>query len=371
MKKLRSLQWIEPSARQRKRLADWLRAWELDRRLSSVQFGFEAKRPAAQGPVGEIASKIAAFDDAPLNRGEIRLISGLLLPVCPRPLYAAVLAEWEQGLWLIAPFGRFSEPATPGELLTNREAAALRVLCLWNTHSVPADVLQRSWLVEQMSSEELADSWCVFQHALTGKELPASLQDRVGPAIFRNEDPRIEYQEQETGFLEPFKARAIEWAVRSQAAETSKATEGENQRTGQPRPGGSRRLPSRRDRSGRRVNIMVLPGLTQRPQEEEFALAAAGEKCAEKPRIIWIVSPPLQLRFTVEGENKAVSIWVLDKKGDPSSQLNGAKFLSKDGAELGTVLDAQCLLDFDQVARGFQLITKEGKILNQKNKAKK
>jgi len=371
MKKLRSLQWTQPSALQRRRLADWLRAWELDRRLSNVQFEFEAKRPIARGPVGEIASRIAAFDDAPLNPGEIRLISSLLLPTCPRPLYAAVLAEWEQGLWLISPYGRFSEPATPGELLTSREAAALRVLCLWNTHSVPADVLQRSWLIEQMSRKELDDSWRVFQHALTGKELPSSLQERVGPPIFRNEDPRIKYQEQEAGFLGPLKARAIEWATQLQATETSGVTGAERQLTRQPRPSGSRRLLSRRDGSFRRGNMIVLPGLAQKPEEDEFALAAAGQKRAQKPRIIWIVSPPVQVRFTIEGDGKTVSVWILDKKGAPSLQLNGAKFLSKDGAELGTVLDAQCLLEFDQVARGFQLITKEGKILKQKNKARK
>ena len=370
MKKLRSLQWTPPSARQRNRLADWLRAWELDRRLATAPF--EAKRPIARGPVGGIAAKIAAFDDAPPQPGEIRLLSSLLLPACPRPLYAAVLAEWEQGLWLVSPYGRFSEPATPGELRTGRAAAALGVLCLWNTHSVPADVLQRSWLVEQMSRPELDDSWRVFQHALTGKELPASLHERVGPPILRNDDPRIEYQEQEAGFLEPLKARAMEWAERLQAPERSEATGAEPpQRTRQPRPGGSRRLPSRSDRSGRRGNIIALPGLTRRPPAEEFALAAAGEKRAEKPRIIWLVSPPVQVRFTVEGENRTVSIWVLDKKGDPAAQLNGARFLSEDGAELGTVLDAQCLLDFDQVVRGFQLVTQAGKPLKQKNQAEK
>ena len=79
----------------------------------------------------------------------------------------------------------------------------------------------------------------------------------------------------------------------------------------------------------------------------------------------------MQLRFTIEGDGKTVSIWVLDRKGEPASQLNGAKFLSKEGAELGTILDAQCLVRCDQIARGFQLITKEGRILKLRKQARK
>ena len=342
MKTLQSLQWTPPSASQKRRLADWLGAWNLDRRLSGVHFGFEAKRPTTPGPVAEIASRIAPFDNVTLNVGEIRLISSLLLPECPRPLYAAVLAEWEQGLWLISPYGRFSAPATPGELLTGRAAAALRVLCLWNAHPVPVEVLQRSWLVEHMSREEMDDSWSVFHHALAGKVLPSSLHERVGPPIFRNEDPRVEYQQQEAGFLEPLKTRAIEWVARLQTTETSEAT-----------------------------GIIVLPGLDRKPEEEQLALAAAGKRPARKLSLIQIVSPPVQLRFTIEGDDKTISIWVLDKKGEPASQLNGARFLSKEGAQLGVILDAQCLLYSGQIAGGFRLVTKEGKLLKVKTKARR
>lgn len=344
-------------------MADWLRLWEMDRRLSNVTLESEEESPA-RSTVGQIASLIKEFDGPAQSPGEIRLLSSLLVPSCPRPLYVAILADWEAGLWLIAPYGRFTEPATPGELQTNREAAALRVLCLWNTHSVPSEVLRCSWLVDRMTKEEQEEAWRVFQHALTGKALPTSLEDRVGPPVFRAEDPRLEYQEQEVLFLAPLKARALEWAsTTGRAAAPQVGRESDRWPGYRGRRGGPLVPVPCSTRVFDRGYIIPLPLLQEKVDRQELALAAADEAPAQEVALVWVQAPPVRLRFTLEGDGKTVSVWALDEAGEPSPRLNGATFLSNEGMELGTILDGQCLLRPDQIAGGLRLRTKEGKAL--------
>jgi hypothetical protein len=184
-------------AAQRDFLARWRRQWEvqeaLDREPPAVAEG--GNRYAVAAPVAVLPVQP---EPAP---GQVRLLAPALTPAASRPVYVAVLREWETGDLLVAPFGPFSVPATTTELLTRRLDLALRVLCLWNARTVPLTVLRQSWLVEPLTVREAADAWAVFRCAATGRPIPATLARRVGPPIFVPTDPRLIYQTREVAAL--------------------------------------------------------------------------------------------------------------------------------------------------------------------------
>jgi len=156
----------------------------------------------------------------------------LLFAEFQRPIYVALIAEWGQSAFLIAPFGPFLEPATKTECLTGRPEHAFRVLCLWNVRTVSAEVLQRSWHVDDLTAHELQDAWQVFQHATTGAELEDRLLARVGCPVVHQRDPRLVYQQEEASLLAslalPVMAEATVPAVQSQPLSVALAQALEN-----------------------------------------------------------------------------------------------------------------------------------------------
>ena len=181
-------------------LAAWLHEWNLAESLRDLDppaynpwEGSPAELPSSPAPAGE---RVAV--------GQIRLLSRRLLPASERPVYVAVLSEWEDGLQLVAPFSAFLSPATPGELLTARTEAALRVLCLWNARSVPTAFLAAgSWLADDLSLPEIDEAWAVFLHVTTGSALLTELITRTGAPTIRADDPRVRYQQEEAALLAP------------------------------------------------------------------------------------------------------------------------------------------------------------------------
>lgn len=176
----------------------WLLEWEIARKLTR---GSEEKL-GSQSIVhhGSRANRVHD-DDGEVRRGDVRLLAARFVPRADRPVYVAVISDWDDGRWLIAPFGGFSVPATRGELATGCADMPLKTLCLWNARDISAEVLSQSWLVDRMGEEELASAWAVFRHVAVGDALPDALRDRVGPPIFHANDPRGIYQREEAGRL--------------------------------------------------------------------------------------------------------------------------------------------------------------------------
>jgi hypothetical protein len=112
-----------------------------------------------------------------------------------------VLERSSSDAWLIAPFGRFSEPAVPGEWRTGRRSAALRVLCLWNAHDLPEAICSQSWVVDRLSEQKRTTALAVRQFQLEGRSLRAVELRHVGPPLLHPLDPRHEYLEQEEGWM--------------------------------------------------------------------------------------------------------------------------------------------------------------------------
>ncbi len=169
---------LTPNSHQRNRLSRWLREWNLLK-------AFETDRTVeyAAGPVQTLDEN---SQNSQITAGEIRLLPPDLEPSAVR--YIAILDRQAKGRWLVVPFGLLSEPATPEEVLTDREAPALRVLCPWNRFTMDAGLLQRCWQVGQLNAEE--ENWL--------QTTPPS--DRAGPPLRHPLDPRWDYLEMESKF---------------------------------------------------------------------------------------------------------------------------------------------------------------------------
>jgi hypothetical protein len=186
----------------RNRLSNWLQEWNLRNEMLKVGPPSESENKSGENLN---AASLVDYTDDPIQIGDIRILRSRLIGETDLPVYVAVISEWVDGDWLIAPYGEFSEPATTGELLTGREDLGLRVLCLWNAHSISSEDLSFSFLEDRMTDEERNDSWEVFRAVSTGDDLPQHLSKRIGPPIVHPKDPRIAYQEEFKELMSPIR----------------------------------------------------------------------------------------------------------------------------------------------------------------------
>lgn len=184
---------------QKERLARWLAARDVDQELCAE--GTED----GGGVSGDVHSELPVApvsSEPPPECRQIRLFSPLLPATRERLLYAAVLEECMDGSFLIAPYGRFSEPCVPGELLGSREAPCLRVLCLWNAVEAPSTLLAKSWVVDTLSDDEFEAATAVRRHLASRETLPSGLAERIGPPLWHPADPRRRYLDEERRTME-------------------------------------------------------------------------------------------------------------------------------------------------------------------------
>ena len=240
MPKLPHLNRRLPPKGEAERLSRWFRERDLEQRLRREDPNYaEPLRPPSlderrRDP--KLATMVEPFDPE-VKVGQIRILHGGMFAEVRRPLHVAILSEWppasadlddqaagppsetlrniiplpegrrglvvtpmeatEEKSYLVAPFSDYREPATTTEWLTGREAGPLRVLCLWNTRDYPARWLELTWIVGELSEQELAGAWDVFRHTLTGVPLSDRLRAQVGAPIIHPRDPRLAYQAEE------------------------------------------------------------------------------------------------------------------------------------------------------------------------------
>jgi hypothetical protein len=191
MKRLPNIAIQTAPAWQRDRLERWLREWEADRRLPIPDLPNPAPLPpdpaSTQTPVP----------------GSIWLLHPSVTPAATRPVYISILqpADRSAGQLDVAPFGRFAEPALPGEWLTGRTTPALRVLCPWNSAAMSVAAIQRGWPVDQLTATEQEHALAVWAHVREDRPLPESLGQQVGPPLVHPLDPRWEYRDEEALLL--------------------------------------------------------------------------------------------------------------------------------------------------------------------------
>lgn len=186
------------SEEKRVAMCRWL--WAMDRDHSSRPREIPQKvplDPQSRPPAGHL---VAPYDKK-TEVGDVRLFSPALTPDVDRPVYFAVLGQWDRETFLISPFSPYDEAATDTELVVSRSSHC-RVLSLWNSRTIAKTLVGESWLIDQLGARALKDSWRVFRHALTGSGLSAGLARNVGLPVYRPDDPRVVYQLEEAERLE-------------------------------------------------------------------------------------------------------------------------------------------------------------------------
>ncbi|HMP89234.1 MAG TPA: hypothetical protein PJ991_03485 [Kiritimatiellia bacterium] len=171
-------------AHQRQTLALWLQERALDALLDIPEDCASSAEPFRYDPI--------KFSPSP---GEVFLLRPAIADAWG-PVYVLILEPSDAGSWLVAPFGRYSVPAVPGEWRTGLSSEALKVLCLWNHRKVPA----RAFLAEsasKVSSATMSRVKRAFLHVVKGDPLDAASSRRLGPPLVHPADPRYEYLAEE------------------------------------------------------------------------------------------------------------------------------------------------------------------------------
>ena len=204
---------------QKERLARWLREWETGKILAESDVGDYADdtagKDSALSPNSDSAPEagrivLPTSAEPPAQAGQIRLLSPGIAPVGTRLVYLAILEESKPGVFLCAPFGRFSEPAFPGELFTGREAPHLRILCVWNARDMDEKTSRESWLVDVLSDEETRLASAVLRYVRRGDPLPAGIEAQSPPPVIHPADSRRVYREEESDLMnELLSARTV------------------------------------------------------------------------------------------------------------------------------------------------------------------
>ncbi len=169
---------------QLERLHQWCLEWTIDRAL-------QEPAPPPTAPAEPIDERAQWQPPAPLPQGCIGLLAPRDDEPDAPPLYLAMLTDPARSGWLAIPFSRFTVPATPGEMISGRPAAALRVLALWNSRSLANSLT--GWVLESLTDREVAQlSRAVSAVRATGR-LPADLAATGGPPLTHPDDPRRLY----------------------------------------------------------------------------------------------------------------------------------------------------------------------------------
>lgn len=194
MRKLPPRPITQLSTPQRERLSAWLYEWEVELQLRKM----DGDASLAQLPEGAMNGTPL---DEPVCVGEIRLLAPHLQSPGQRPVYVLVVSKWDNDWKLVTPFSQFPLPATQGELLTLRSEGPWQVLQVWNSRTLPNEVIAESWVADTASESLLDEAWAVFRHFTFGAALPDELTSRIGPPVLQPHDPRISYQKMETALL--------------------------------------------------------------------------------------------------------------------------------------------------------------------------
>lgn len=130
--------------------------------------------------------------------GEVRLLAPWDKNLLSRPpVYVLIMQQLDTRSFLVAPFSRYTQPATQREFLTTAPDAFepatrnFRTICLWNSFVVLTDTLQNSWSFGKLSETDFQSAKTVFQwiqaadldKPLNTALLPAPLQSRIGPPL--------------------------------------------------------------------------------------------------------------------------------------------------------------------------------------------
>ena len=174
-----------------------------------------------------LGQAVNPYDDT-LAVGQIRLLTPSSVSNPDHLPYVAILERPDETHWLVAPFSRFTLPATQGELLTGDDFAPNSVLQAWNAYTVSDLLLRRSWLSGNLNEQPLADARALHRHCADSTPLPETFRSLIGPTLDTLFDLRHTYLQEEreqhlplinqTTFIDAIQHRDVPNSTRQAAA---------------------------------------------------------------------------------------------------------------------------------------------------------
>ena len=314
----------------------FLRELLMDNRLRSAS-GFDESENLRLPP-GTALPSVFPHSKASVLPGQIRL-----LPQTDFMTYVAVLGRWSEDSFLIAPFSRFSQPATDEEFKTDYDGGAfLRVLQLWNARSAMNATLCNSWLVGELSEQDCHDALLVWKWSIGDlAELPEHISERTGVPIYRTDDPRLDYRREA---LENFAAFDVEDDANAEKANNSSSATASNSNP-----------------------VLDFVGEPARKQGVAFRLVEPAQRAAAaslsgNPRRTFLVDGyPAKLRGEYSIFEKALLFTVWDKdRRIKSNVLDGFKLRVEGVGEEVPILDKAARVAVADPSAGFTLLAPDG-----------
>jgi hypothetical protein len=187
MNKLPPLHPTSKNEQLQRKLKDWLVEWNTEQVMAEkLSSAIPVHAPPVHG--------------ADLTPGCILLLCPTSRPLSARPRYIAILDTHHDDPKLVAPFSRFSTPATPGELDLGGESLLTRVLCVWNARL--CSMLPSGWMVGTLTEQERLNALEVYASLIENKPVEAFLHDQIGPPLQHPLDPRWEYLDAERDWVD-------------------------------------------------------------------------------------------------------------------------------------------------------------------------
>ena len=153
-------------------LSVFRREWEMHRMRETAPMRATAGNPAGTS---------AAFDPSP-TAGELRIFADFAEPV------TGLLLGVSANGWRTVPVSPFTVPASDREILVGT-----RVYQLWNATVLPPETVSRSWTVDTVPPEDLADVKAALG-VMRGETISDDLAVCMGLPIEAVDDPRRDYE---------------------------------------------------------------------------------------------------------------------------------------------------------------------------------
>lgn len=173
-------------------LDQWLEQYQLKQALMSSTESLEDFFYYSKEEKEQLRRGISKFDKS-LAVSQIRIWDSKMVLDNDFPSYFVILAKWMHDTWLIAPFSPFILPANEGEMKIDIGIPFCDVIQCWNARTVQSCFVERSWLVDVVSSDVTQAARDLFLNQIFGDKLPNEFDFLRGGPVLNFLDPRISY----------------------------------------------------------------------------------------------------------------------------------------------------------------------------------
>lgn len=350
----------------------WLRERMNDQDLRR-EAEMEMNDPASELPWQDRERLSAACDkyDDDIRVGQIRILSKRFTEDPDVIPYVAVLEQWDEGMWLVAPFSQYSTPATSGEMATGIAVFGLRVLQAWNGRTVQDRLLEKSFLFGQMDESLRGQALALFRHEFAGMDLPVGFPAQRGSAIVVEADPRRDYIAETIERMRPLSTavkateRVLGEIYGSEEVENrgeDKTLAGEDEAA--KGTGGLLRVDFGAAVERQKANTLTQPFFGSEAYAERLA---AGNRDQQKTET-FVVSET-ELSLTYSPEERCAVLTFYDKDDKPDGSYDGYAVLGTGFEFLGTFKDGSVRVPSELVKNWFQITDREGNAVTVVKKA--